>query len=100
MGKALTDSGRVPEGLKLLEQALPVQERLARDHPDVAAFQNTLGHVQNLIGTLRFDLGRPAEAMESFRQSSPSTSGWCATTPPSPSTSRVSLVPSTVSAGS
>ncbi len=69
MGAALTESGRVPEGLKLLEQALPVQERLARDHPDVAAFQDTLGHVQNFIGSLRFDLGRPAEAMDVYRQS-------------------------------
>ena len=69
MGRALTNSGRVPEGLKLLEQALPVQESLARNYPDVAAFQNTLGRLQIFIGSLRFDLGRPADAMEDFRQS-------------------------------
>ena len=101
MGKALTDSGRVPEGLKLLEQALPVQERLAQRSPRCGRVPGHPGPCPDLhrhLATRSRPPGGGHEKLPAILQ--PSTSGWCASIPPSPITSHTRPAPSTVSAGS
>ena len=46
----------------------PRTEVLARDHPDVARYRAALARVAHNLGTVQSEVGRPAEAMASYRR--------------------------------
>ena len=52
----------------MLERVVSIQQRLAREHPDVLAFQATLARAEISIGISRGYVGNLEGAMESFRQ--------------------------------
>ncbi|MEX2139568.1 MAG: serine/threonine-protein kinase [Pirellulales bacterium] len=55
------------EALKSYRAALEIQEKLARENPLLAAYQNNLAKTYNNLGVLRRDDGAPIEALKSYR---------------------------------
>ena len=64
----LYDLGRLAEALASHENARAINERLAREHPTVTAYQNDLASNELNIGNAHRALSQPGEALKSYEK--------------------------------
>jgi tetratricopeptide (TPR) repeat protein len=68
IGNLLSATGEPSKALVAYEQALAIQERLAREHPTVTEFQRALAASHYNISNLLVETGKPSEAMTAYEQ--------------------------------
>ena len=58
------ETGRIDRMLPTVREALAIEERLARDYPDVTKYRRSLAATENQMAVLLNDVGRRGEAFE------------------------------------
>jgi tetratricopeptide (TPR) repeat protein len=68
LGMLTNEVGDKQDALRAHEEALSINERLARKNPSVTEFQRNLGQCKVEIGRLFWETGKPAEALAAYEQ--------------------------------